>query len=58
MNKPIHPTAMIGEEVELGYNVVIAEHVRIGNQVYLGNSMIVHTNSSLADRVKVKTTRG
>jgi len=38
----IHPTVVLGEEVNLGENVSLGAHVVIGDQVQIGNDVTIH----------------
>ncbi|XFA73532.1 UDP-3-O-(3-hydroxymyristoyl)glucosamine N-acyltransferase [Thermosynechococcaceae cyanobacterium Okahandja] len=49
----IHPTAIIGEEVELGAGVSIGAYTVIGDRVRIGDRTVIHSHCTLYDNVVV-----
>jgi len=49
----IHPSAVIGENVEIGEDVFIAPHVVIGSGSKIGNSVIIHANVTIYEDVLI-----
>jgi UDP-3-O-[3-hydroxymyristoyl] glucosamine N-acyltransferase len=49
----IHPTAVIGENVDIGNNVSIGAHACIGNNTKVGNNSIIHPGVVLYENVHI-----
>ncbi len=49
----IHPTAIIGAEVELGSEVTIGAYTVIGDRVRIGDRTVIHSHCTLYDHVVV-----
>ncbi len=49
----IHPTAFIGEGVELGKDVFLGPNVSIGNNCLIGNKTIIHSGVVLYEKVVI-----
>ncbi len=49
----IHPTAVIGEGVELGQDVRIGAHAVIGDEVHIGDRAVVFPLVSIGDRTRI-----
>ena len=52
-NAFIHPSAQLGENCQVGHNVVILEGARLGRDVTLGHNVVVHPGTMLGDGVTV-----
>jgi UDP-3-O-[3-hydroxymyristoyl] glucosamine N-acyltransferase len=46
-NSHIHPSAVIGKNVEIGSNTIIHAHVSIGDRIVIGNNVIIHAGTVL-----------
>ena len=51
--KGIHPTAVIGENVNIGNNVSIGAHACLGNNTKIGNNSIIHPGVVLYENVHI-----
>jgi len=49
----IHPTAVIGENVNIGNNVSIGAHACLGNNTKIGNNSIIHPGVVLYENVHI-----
>jgi len=49
----IHPTAVIGENVNIGNNVSIGAHACLGNNTKVGNNSIIHPGVVLYENVHI-----
>ena len=49
----ISDTAKIGENVTLGYNVIIEDNVLIGSNVEIGHNVIIRENVQIGDNCKI-----
>jgi UDP-3-O-[3-hydroxymyristoyl] glucosamine N-acyltransferase len=51
--RQIHPTAVLGAEVELGKNLAIGAYVVIGNRVKLGDNVTIHPHCVIYDDAEI-----
>jgi UDP-2-acetamido-3-amino-2,3-dideoxy-glucuronate N-acetyltransferase len=49
----IDTTAVIGEGVRLGHNVVIAANARLGKGCVVGNNVVVHPDTTIGSNVRI-----
>jgi len=49
----VHPTAVLGEHVQLGERVAVGAHAVIGSHVVIGRGTIIEAGALLGDRVTV-----
>lgn len=53
MEKSIHASAVIGEDVEIGWYTVIGEDVKIGSGCRIGNHVVIHRGSRIGGNVRI-----
>lgn len=54
MSAHIDPAAVIGEDCQIGHNVVIEGDAHLGNGVQLGHNVVVHAGTVIGDNVVVE----
>src|SRR5262249_28729700 len=53
MEAYIHPTSSVGAGSQLGYNSIVMENVRIGENCRIGHGVIVHRYTIIGNNVRV-----
>ncbi|MBD1372179.1 N-acetyltransferase [Hazenella sp. IB182357] len=53
MHNVVHQTAVLGENVKVGYFSVIEEGVKIGSDVIIGNNVTIHAGVTIGDGVYI-----
>lgn len=53
MNRYIDPSAKLGNNVSLGFNVVIMQDVIIGDGCLIGNNVVIHAGSQIGEAVRM-----
>ncbi len=53
MNQHISSSASIGNDVQIGYNVVIMDNVQIGSNCTIANNVIIYPNSRIGSHVRI-----
>jgi UDP-3-O-[3-hydroxymyristoyl] glucosamine N-acyltransferase len=51
--RQIHPTAVLGTDVELGENLAIGAYVVIGNRVKIGDNVTIHPHCVIYDEAEI-----
>ncbi len=53
MNQHIAPSAMIGTDVRIGFNVIIMDGAEIGDHVSIGHNVIIYENSRIGAHCRI-----
>ncbi len=53
MNQHISKSAKLGNNIEIGYNVVIMDGVNIGDNCMIGNNVVIYENTQIGEFVRI-----
>lgn len=53
-NVPISPTATFGQNIQIGFHVIIGDHVKIGDNVLIDHSTIIRPNVIIGDNTEIR----
>ncbi len=53
MSTPIHPSAQIGSQTQIGFHTVIGPNVKIGSHCQIGHHVVIHPDTIVGDHVRI-----
>ncbi len=53
MNQHIAETATLGQNVSLGFNVIIEDNVSLGDNCQIGHNVVIHADSQIGSNVRI-----